>query len=89
MFLVELIFEPAEGSLALGGQGHGTVRGPVALVSSSARRNATRAGKSPGRHPRHGQAGAGQLDRRDAVAGVPRLSCPRFDQRIWPGAAGR
>ena len=31
MFLVELIFEPAEGSVALGGQGHGTVRGPVAL----------------------------------------------------------
>ena len=30
MFLVELIFEP-EGSLALGGQGHGTIRGPVAL----------------------------------------------------------
>jgi hypothetical protein len=34
MFLVELIFEPAEGSLALGGQGHGTVRGPVVPTST-------------------------------------------------------
>jgi hypothetical protein len=37
MFLVELIFEPAEGSLALGGQGHGTVRGPVALDRRASR----------------------------------------------------
>jgi len=37
MLLVELIFEPAEGSLALGGQGHGTVRGPVALARRASR----------------------------------------------------
>ena len=47
MFLVELILKPAEGSLALGGQGHGTVRGPVALDRRASRAVACPVSVSP------------------------------------------